>query len=182
VSFWGLPIAISEVLTNPLSNDVSTADTLRQMQVIARQSANSPQVRQVVHGCLRLSVMDTVRCLYWWIKGHIQFENDEAILASQFGLGPDKELIISPEALLRMPTPMGDCDCMSTLMASFLRAVLIPCRYVAIAADEKEPERFSHVYVKAFVDGEWITLDCSHGVYPGWEYSGMVFRKVEVNV
>lgn len=183
MSFWGVPITVARLQTNPLYNDVSTADTLQQMRRVASISANSPLVRGVANQCLRPTVMETVRRLYWWIKSHIKFESDESILAAQFGIGPtESDLIISPDILLQMSQPMGDCDCLSTLFASFLKSLLIPCRFVAIAADEVEPHRWSHVYLKGMVDGQWLPLDVSHGNCPGWEYSGVVFRKVEVNV
>lgn len=183
MSFWGVPVTVARLHTNPLYNDVSTADTLQQMRRVAGISANSPLVRGVANHCLQSTVMGTVRRLYWWIKSHIRFESDENILAAQFGIGPtEADLIIAPDILLQMPQPMGDCDCLSTLFASLLRSLLIPCRFVAIAADEIEPNRWSHVYLKALVDGQWLPLDVSHGSYPGWEYAGPTFRKMEVEI
>jgi transglutaminase-like putative cysteine protease len=126
--------------------------------------------------------METVRAIYWYVKRHLTFCSDESLLAAQFGLGPDKELLISPLVLLQMPTPMGDCDDYSLLLASLLKALLVPVKFVSVAVDEAEPWRFSHVYVKAMVDGGWLALDASHGSYPGWEYGGKVFKQVEVGV
>ncbi len=153
---------------------------------LALVSAGTPQVtytvKSILEGTPISSQSDLARCLFWWVKKNIQFVEDEELLNQELGYGAlelDKELLISPPVLLSMPSPMGDCDDFSTLLASLLLACEIKCSFVTVAADGMDPYKFSHVYVRAYPnDGEAIYLDTSHGPYPGWETSRQ-FRKQE---
>jgi hypothetical protein len=47
--------------------------------------------------------------------------------------------------------------------------------------DEREPSRWSQVYVKAYLkdEGRFMVMDTSHGGFPGWETSRRKFRRGE---
>jgi hypothetical protein len=144
-----------------------------------------------VSSCLeKLSIpvtqYDIAERIYFCIKGRVAFETDEEILMGQFGFtreqAEDTELIISPEMLLSMSNARGDCDCFATLTAAMLRCANIHVKFVAIAVDEHEPYRLSHVFCKALLDGQWVAMDTSHGHYVGWETTKPRFRQVEFNV
>ncbi len=169
-----MPIHIEDTPTNPIDTDQSTNETVIRMIALARSAASSPEVHHVVNTCLSVlhnqSTKELAKAIYYWIKEHVKFEEDEAILANVLGLATDKDLLISPQVVLNMPQPMGDCDDFSMLAAACLVAANIPCEFVAIAADKGLPWKFSHVYVKCFVDGDWIAFDASHGKCLGWEY------------
>lgn len=87
-----------------------------------------------------------------------------------------QELLITPQVLLSMPQPTGDCDDYSMLLASLMVCAQIPCCYTAIAADGHQPNRFSHVYCSAWLDGQWQAMDPSYGSVIGWEHTG--YRKL----
>ena len=173
--FGALRVSIRHQQTTPYNNDRSTADTIRLMGEIAKESAG--------HGWIQALVQDILgscrhpehaaRLLYSWVKGHIRFTEDEAVLASQWGYGPDKELLIRPEVLVAMPQPQGDCDDLSLLLATLVFAVElgIGVDLVNVAADHMEPDRFSHVYLRLTMppDGYTVYADASHGHYLGWE-------------
>lgn len=194
LGIWGLPISVATIQTNGRDNDKSTQDTINQMIRLARHSSSLPVVNAALDSCLsKISAIHTsspsnreiARRIFWFVKSHLTFETDEAILQSQFNLSEeeanDRELIISPEMLLSMSHPMGDCDCYSTLTASLVVCAKMPCAYVVIAVDEKEPFRWSHVFCKAYLqdEGQWLTMDTSHGMYPGWETGKFQFRRME---
>jgi hypothetical protein len=63
----------------------------------------------------------------------------------------------------------GDCDDFSQYAACLLWALQVPCVFVTVAADTKYPNVYSHVYVASYQDGERKVLDCSHGLFSGWE-------------
>jgi hypothetical protein len=196
MSIWGEAVHVRETRTTPLNNDRSTSDTIHQMIQLANSSASSPDIRSILNQCIdkaktsttgKPSLRDLVRCIFWWVKGHVRFEEDEIILAKAYGVTMEQisqvggiDMIISPIALVRMPQPMGDCDCFSTLLASLLICAHIPCWFITICADELEPMRWSHVYCMAWLNDErrGIILDASHGSYPGWETDKEKFRKV----
>lgn len=184
MGFWGLPINVVSTPTDPMDSDRSTVDTIHQMIAIAKVSARSPKVISIVDSLLRTlpskpSKKDLVRVIYWWVKNHVTYVEDERILAEQLGYQDvNQELLIPPDTLLSMPQPMGDCDDFSMLIASLMVAAKIPVGYVTIAVDPETPNRFSHVYCVVQVDGEEIYLDASHGSRVGWQTNREIFRKV----
>lgn len=183
-------IHISRTLSNPLNSDISTHQTVELMSRLAKASSTSA----IVHAAL-LSATDTLsipatsralaRAIFCWIKGHVVFQEDEALIWQGLGIADvDKELLIPPDVLLRMPTPMGDCDDFSLLGASMLLAAGLPCSFITVAADPEEPDKFSHIYLKVYLLDEnmqGLMFDSSHGSYLGWEFQGW-FRKEEWRV
>jgi hypothetical protein len=116
---------------------------------------------------------------------------DDANMAGVFGLDPNanggRDFLITPELLLSMYPPMGDCDDFSMLVASMLMCCGFITDYgrgwfVAIAANDHNPNAFSHVYTKWYcpdvVSNPYIYVDASHGAFPGWETDKM-YRKQE---
>lgn len=115
--------------------------------------------------------------LYGHVKqANIQFTRDEITGSGVRGLGIGEQDVV--EAIVR-PIDMaqyvdrgmaiGDCDDFSMYLAALLKANGVPCSFATVAADEKAPDQFSHVYVVAYPDGERLPLDASHGPYAGWE-------------
>lgn len=183
----GLPIGVGEVTTNPNDTDSSTNQTLRDMVIITNASYRSTPVCHVVHSILSSlpphpSQRALVRAMYQWVKSHVKFVEDEQLLAQMLGYDKvDKELLIYPSVVLSMSQPMGDCDDISMLLASMLRATGIKSWFVVIAADNEIPGKWSHVYVKCWLNDEglMLPLDASHGDRIGWEYQGQVYRRME---
>jgi transglutaminase-like putative cysteine protease len=158
------------------------------MIALARSSASTPLISSIINSLLvslpsHPSKRDLARAIWWWVKKHVTFCNDEEILANELGYEKDpmQELLIPPATLLAMPKPMGDCDDFSILTASLLKCAQIPCWFVSIAVDEETPERFSHVFVKCYLEDErqFMTMDVSHGGIPGWETQREVYRRAE---
>jgi transglutaminase-like putative cysteine protease len=183
--FWGIPIRIADVLANPTDTDSSTEQTIRQMTGMVRSAYSNPVITDVVNSCLKTlpthsTKRDLVRSIYRWVKGNVVFEEDEKVLAEQLGyVDTFKELLISPIVIVQMPQPMGDCDDFSMLLASLLMCAHIRCWFVTIAIEADNPNKWSHVYCAAELvdEGCVIPLDASHGTYPGWEYTGNVYRR-----
>lgn len=131
---------------------------------------------------------DPITGVWKAIKPFIKFKQDadiakdleldpetKAQIEKQFGkLGDDTvEVFIRPadQSLLIALKGLGveDCDGFTMYGACLLTALGIPCSLVTVAANEKEPSTFSHIYVAAYYQGKRIALDFSHGPYPGWE-------------
>jgi transglutaminase-like putative cysteine protease len=154
-------------------NDQSVAETIALMGGVIDASSQHPDIVQATRAALAGLAQSApawrkAQAIFEYVKRHVRFMSDEAILARYFGLGPDFELLIKPELLLRFRR--GDCDCFSMLTCSMLTCAGVPCRLVTIAADQDEPDRFSHVYAGAVLEtGELLPLDTSHGPYPGWQ-------------
>jgi predicted transglutaminase-like cysteine proteinase len=128
---------------------------------------------------------DLVRAIYWWVKNRVKFREDGDILTREMEWrDPYQELLISPEILIGMPQAQGDCDDFSMLLAALLVAARIPVWFVAVAVDEREPWRWSHIYCKVFLkdEGRFVTLDASHGKFPGWETERTKYRVMKWRV
>jgi hypothetical protein len=107
--------------------------------------------------------------IHQWIRQRVRFQTDEETAASFCDDPAQAEVLIRPVDILTMPEPAGDCDDFSMLCAAMLQAVGIRACFTTVAADAAEPNVYSHVYVKAQVEDGWLSLDCSHGSYAGWE-------------
>ncbi len=107
---------------------------------------------------------------WWWCKFYVRFVHHEFIIRERLGESGHLQGLISPEVLIRMERPEGDCAIFSECVAAFLTALGVPFEFVTVAANPKEPEIFSHVYLYAVMpDGSRLPLDASHGDYPGWQ-------------
>jgi transglutaminase-like putative cysteine protease len=147
-----------------------------------RRAAGDPAIGQATAEALGSDLANAPdwhrsRAVFDWVKRNITFETDERLLYELLGTGPDNELLIRPELLLRFRR--GDCDDYSMLTCAMLLRAGIPCQLVTIAADRQEPQRFSHVYAQALLDGRVrFPMDTSHGPYAGWE-AGRPYRRME---
>lgn len=188
MGFFGLQPSVTDVIpVDPRNNDASTFETIGKMIALAKDAAFRPNINHVVHSLLcnlhRPTQTDLARAIWYWVHSHIKFKEDEDTLVHEMGWSdPFQELLISPEILVQMPIPEGDCDDFSMLVASLCIAARVPCWFVAVAVDSHEPDRWSHVYVRCFVDGKFLCMDASHGTFPGWETDRKKFRKMEWKV
>ena len=184
---WGQPIQVRSVTTNRYNSDTSTADTIQIMRRYAYQYCRDPLVLQATYEALSRGVSGdraTACAIFYWVRGNIQFVEDETLLYQELGVAPaelDKELLIPPPMLLAMPHPMGDCDDFSLLLASMLLCAGVWPGWVTVAADPEEQRRFSHIYVCAYLadEDDYLVLDAGNryvGIPPGWE-SPRVSRK-----
>lgn len=184
---WGQPVTVRGQKTDRYNSDVSTADTIRIMRRYAHQYAQHPAVQQATLTAISrgaTSQRDIACAIFYWVRGNVVFVSDEQVLYSELGVAPvelDKELLIVPPLLLAMPTPAGDCDDFSLLVACMLLCAGIEPFWVTVAADPQDPRTFSHIYICAYLADEDSALPLDPGnrlpaVSPGWE-STAVTRK-----
>lgn len=120
---------------------------------------------------------DPILGVWKHIKWSMRFRQDSEIAAeleiADARLADVVEVFIRPvdQELIIRTNGFGfeDCDGFELYAAALLVALGIPCSLVTIAADSKEPYRYSHVYLAAYPDGQRIPLDFSHGPMPGVE-------------
>jgi hypothetical protein len=113
---------------------------------------------------------DEAACCWWYARYVIKFVHHQELLRDWLFSLDDTQLLISPDALLRMRDPKGDCAIFTTLIQAMLAYRGIRYETVTVAVNPFMPEYFSHVYPQAVrEDGTRIALDASHGKYPGWE-------------
>ena len=106
----------------------------------------------------------------WWAKHVLRFQHHEGLIRVWFGEQDQLQLLISPDLLLTMDRPGGDCAIYTTLICAMLRVLGVKYEIVTLAVDPNQPHVFGHVYARAvFRDGRRMALDGSHGKYAGWE-------------
>jgi hypothetical protein len=155
----------------PADSESSTRQTVERMAQHVRAAAGDPAVIWAAHEALRTAggpgSSQRARCqaVFFWIKAHVRFRTDDALISQLFGEQDQLELLISPPVLLRAASPAGDCDDFTMLCCAMLNELGVPNRICTVKADQPDPDRWSHVYCCA----GGMALDTSHGDFPGWE-------------
>ena len=129
----------------------------------------------------RGSESDKVAAAHAHTRNTIRFQQDEESGAGIRGLGlPTAEIvevIVRPADMARYVDAgqaIGDCDDFSMYVAALCESQGIPCGFVTVAADPRDPSQYSHVYAVAYPKDEFgrrvrVPIDASHGEYAGWE-------------
>lgn len=165
----------------PLSSDpdIQVAQTIDRMRRNVKADAGSEPILRDAAELQRTG--DHCADAFWWAKNKIRFQQDEQTAAPFRSFFDDDvvEVLIRPRDLANMERPVEDCDGFASYTPSLLRALGVPCSFVTVAADAREPDRFSHVYLACYPNGQRIALDTSHGEYPGWEAPDVYGKKKE---
>lgn len=173
---WGTQGAtIAEYPTNPFSTEVSTAHTLQVMKSLTLKDSSSPLILSIAASLAApcLTISHYAGAVWFYVHGALRFVRhedlvSEVILPEHF-VPLDSQLLIPPTAVLRMPTPAGDCAIFSMLTAALMIAAGIPACFRVVAANEEDQHTWGHVYVVVETEKGIEVLDTSHGKYPGWE-------------
>jgi hypothetical protein len=152
-------------------SSVVTEQTVRKMCEHIRAGVADPIVKNVAAQCVgKLSKpADRLSSIWFWVKSHIKFTQDDVQIRRLFNEGDHFELLISPPVLLRMKKREGDCDDFTMLVLALATLAGFECGIVTLACDRRRPGEYSHVYGCAALPGVLVPLDCSHGKHPGWE-------------
>ena len=100
--------------------------------------------------------MGEVCALFQWVQVNVRYTRDILNL----------ELLHTPRRMLELLA--GDCDDMTILLGSMLRATGHPVRIVLCGFRPELPHSYSHIYPEAQVRGRWIALDATMPHAPGW--------------
>lgn len=74
--------------------------------------------------------------------------------------------------LMRYNKILGDCDDLTMLMASVLKAIGIPVRLVISAV--RIPV-YNHIYLEGFINNKWIPIDLTYKLFMEKPY---IFKKI----
>ena len=148
--------------------DGQVEDTVNLMRGYVLADAGSPEVAAAVAEALE-GGGHPVEAVFRFVKSRVQFVRDDQIATSWND--PDiVEVLIRPVDMLALGgVAQGDCDDFVMLAAAMLLNAGVDVKFVTVAADPRDTSRFSHVYLAAYVDGQRIPLDTSHGPKVGWE-------------
>jgi hypothetical protein len=160
--------------------DTATAQTIAIMCGHVRKASSDEVVKQTagraaeqfagLAGTGRRDAYSLATAAFWWCKVFVKFVHHELIIRQRLGESGHLQGLISPEVLVRMEHPEGDCAIFTECACAFLRVFGIPYEIVTVAVSPDEPTIFSHVYLYAVLpDGTRLPVDASHGDYPGWQ-------------
>ena len=155
-------------------SDEATAQTVRYMGRLVRHSLSDPVVANAWRDAWtrfgKLANGDEAQVAWWYARHLVKFVHHQRMLVHWMGKPNELQLLISPEALLKMERPAGDCAVFTTLIEALLSYRGIGWETVTVAVNPMRPELYTHVYPQAIrPDGSRIALDASHGKYPGWQ-------------
>lgn len=129
---------------------------------VGRYGSRSPKIRALALNILNQArvpekdyMAETV-AIHNWVRDNIRYTRD---VAGQETLSPPEEVAFNTKA--------GDCDDKSILEAALLGAIGVITRFKVMGVT---PDRYSHVYLQANVNGRWVSLDPIMRQHPaGWE-------------
>jgi hypothetical protein len=189
-----------EVYPASTDNNVVTSDTLRLMLPWKVWACSHPPVIAAAREALSALPADSPAyaraaavhkwmtrrgwaCLLAWLgRGQrcLEFVPHEQLL-EEMGFEGDEQLLIPPYLFLQFGR--GDCPMYAMLTASLLDLAGVPNLYVTLAADSRDPSRWSHVYTVAVLeDGSYLPCDTAAAAQRpelglGWEATG--YRRAE---
>lgn len=167
-------------------NDVVTAQTVDLMRQYVQASLSHPPVIDATMKAIAGVGQDTTaylkaRAIHSWISTNLDFVPHEQMLVN-LGFQGDEQLLIPPYLFLQYGK--GDCPMFAMLTASMLELSGVPAVIVTIAADSRDPSRWSHVYTVAVEEnGDYLPVDTAAAAQRpnlglGWE-APAAFRRQE---
>lgn len=156
--------------------DTQVAQTIALMRQYVIEDLRDPYL---LMDAVAASYPDPINGTWRLVCDRLTFAQDETT-AESVPLSGDQEaveVLVRPADVAR-GAPVGDCDDFAMFTCALLEAQGIPTSFCTVAAEADEPRRFSHVYAVAYLGGQRIPMDTSHGEYPGWE-TERAYRKQE---
>lgn len=143
------------------------------MKIFAIQGSCDPYIvtltRNVIKNVEERNKFAQADAILKWTKENIKYLDDVK----------NVDTVATP-ILTAKEYKQGDCDDISTLLASMLLSINIPTRFAIIKVFGKE---FEHVYVEAQLNGRWRAIDpVNRSSYIGWEYPGRDKKTIPIDV
>ena len=148
-----------------------TRNTLSLMRDLVRRFKRAPEVRETALSLIAelppKDRMGEARAIFRYVQESIRYVNDIQGL----------ETLQTP--LVTMDVSAGDCDDKSVLLASLLESIGRKTRFVAVGYSS--PGSYSHVYVEALINENWVPMDATVLRPLGWAPRASVTRMVVPN-
>lgn len=136
--------------------DAGIADTIAFMVHFKNKYKSFPEVIQDLKNEKLLdsnNISQVIDDIFKWFVANYKYVPDPV----------DIELIRSPKYTIIGKERYGDCDDLSTALATYLEAVGIETKYRTVAWKKETGNNFTHVYVLAKDKSGWIPLDPTAG-------------------
>ena len=139
-----------------------TRQTAAHVARLIREGASDFYVRQkaidilLARGVAPKDYIGEIDALFRWVQRHVRYTKDPFQV----------ELLHTARRMLELRA--GDCDDMTILLGSLVKAVGHPVRIVLTGPDARRPDVYSHIYLEAQHQGAWIPLDATMPFGMGW--------------
>lgn len=153
-------------------------NTLKEMAKIIKESAENWNViklaRQIIENVKAKDQLEEVKTIYNYVRDNTRYVKD-----------PDKkEVLQTPlmfiDAEMNGELFQGDCDCLTILTLSLMKAIGYPVKL--IATGYKQNDSLSHVFGAVKVRNKWIKVEpIKEKVDLGWSAPG-VTKKIELEI
>lgn len=144
------------------SGFAGTRQTAAHIARLIREGASDFYVRQkaidilLSRGVTPKDYVGEIDALFRWVQRNVRYTKDPFQV----------ELLHAARRMLELRA--GDCDDMTILLGSLVKAVGHPVRIVLTGPDARRPGLFSHIYLEARHQGDWIPLDATMPFGMGW--------------
>lgn len=129
------------------------SDTICLMAKFVNDYKNNPDIRLIVLSLKGKSKFETARNIFDYINKNLRYVSDP----------DDIELVKSAKHTILGNSKYGDCDDLSTALATLLESAGITTQFRTIAWKPGKSLAFTHVYCIAWIDGQEVPLDPSMG-------------------
>lgn len=152
-----------------------TMRTARHITNLIKQGAKDFLVRQTAIDILvQRSVkpkdyVGEIRALFEWVQQNVRYTKDTVRV----------EVLHSAPRMLQLRA--GDCDDFSILLGAMLEAIGHPVRLVLTGPNPSRQDLFSHIYVEAYCNGRWISLDATMHHPMGWAPRALVKKVIALD-
>jgi Transglutaminase-like superfamily len=153
---------------------LGTQTTLDHIQDLIRAGAKDFYVRQKAIDILLekaikpKNYLGEIKALFEWMQQNVRYTKDPFRV----------EVLHSARRLLELRA--GDCDDMTILLGSMLESIGHPVRLIVTGPNPLRPKLFSHIYLEAFHQGQWIPLDATMPYAMGWEPRTVVKQVIPI--
>jgi hypothetical protein len=144
------------------SGFAGTRQTAAHVARLIREGAGDFYVRQkaidilLARGVVPKDYIGEIDALFRWVQRNVRYTKDPFQI----------EVLHAARRMLELRA--GDCDDMTILLGSLVKAVGHPVRLVLTGPNARRPDLFSHIYLEARHQGDWIPLDPTMPYAMGW--------------
>jgi len=150
-----------------------TKEVLKWMSKLTNSSVENSDLieftNNIVSEIPEKDFMKEAQILYEWVRDNIRYVKDplgqETVYSAEKTLGLEKQ----NNKWILNGRMAGDCDCQCIVLASMLKSIGMPTRFVAIKTPMK-PTSYSHVYAEVSINNKWYPMDTIIKKHFGWEY------------
>ena len=146
--------------------DEGVEQTIRLMQKYKNKYINHQVIKTIANRLKGYNHQETIKNTFSYVAQNYSYKPDPKGI----------ELVYSPKHTIIGNVKAGDCDDLSVVLSTLLEANGIKTKFRTVAWKKGYEDTFTHVYVIAYDNFNWIALDPSAGIR-GYKNEVKYFKK-----